>query len=125
MKRSRISPMSKKRREALPQRQALRAEQLRHTPRCEAALHDCDKQACDVHEVINRSQRSTAWLEPEYFVSLCRPCHHWVTTNPLWSKQHGYTLSAYQYRPEWVAAAKRARATCASKTCLFDHLEEP
>ena len=125
MKRSRINPVSKKRRDAIPQRKALRDEQLRRQPQCQAGLIDCRCTATDVHEIINRSQRSTSWLEPEYFLSLCRPCHHWVTTHPLWSKHHGFTLSAYQHRLEWVEAARRARAACRNQACLFDHLEGP
>ena len=124
LKRSRINPVSKKRRKAIPERQRLRAEQLSQSPWCEACLDGCKLTASDVHEVINRSQRSTSWLESQFFVSLCRNCHAWVTTHPIWSRHHGYTLSAYQSEQEWLDRAERARKLCRDQTCMIDHVND-
>lgn len=123
MKRSRINPVSKKRREQIPQRSALREAQLRRRPDCEARLSNCTRKATDVHEIINRSQRSTSWLEPELFVSLCRSCHQWVTEHPLWSKRHGFTLSAVHSDSEHLDAAANARVTCRDQQCEHDHVQ--
>jgi len=124
MKRSRINPVSKKRREQIPLRQDLRRSQLIRKPQCEARLVDCQRKATDVHEVINRSQRSTSWLEPELFLSLCRSCHKWITEHPLWSRHHGFTLSSYQNDEASLSAAAHVRGVCGDRKCLIDHLKE-
>jgi hypothetical protein len=124
VKRTSIRRISQKRWAKIPERQNLRAVQLAQSPRCEAALDDiCEHRAVDVHEIVNRSQRSTSWLEPDLFVSLCRPCHRWVTAHPLWSKKHGYTLSNWQAKPYYLDAARRARQDCTDPRCTDDHLE--
>ena len=124
MKRSRIKPVSQKRSEAIPKRQELRQAQLTRKSLCEARIATlCQIGATDVHKLINRSQRSTAWLEPELFVSLCRKCHSWVTQNPKWANRHGLSLSAWQYEPKIIAQAKQVRTKCNEKDCVIDHME--
>lgn len=123
MKRRAIRSISKKRQDQLVERKVLRERQLRAKPRCEAQLNHCSGSATDVHEIINRSQRATSWLEPQYFLSLCRRCHGWITTHPMWSRHHGFTLSAYRHEDHWIEAARKARAGCNDQTCQIDHLE--
>ena len=118
-----IKRVSDKRSAKIPERQALRADQLRRKPRCEARLQGCMAEATDVHEIVNRSQDAEAWLKPHLFLSLCRPCHHWVTTHPIWARHHGYTLSRVHDDPQHLDAAARARARCASPKCMNDHME--
>lgn len=117
--------MSQKRADKIGERSALRQQQLFRKPLCEGKLEGCRQKASDVHEIINRSQRSTAWLEPEMFISLCRPCHKWVTEHPLWSRHHGMSLSAYQSTPQWLDAAAHARLQCHNLKCLENHVKEP
>lgn len=114
--------VSKKRQSQLWQRVELRIEQLEKFPNCEAKFQGCGGRATDVHEIINRSQRSTSWLEPELFCSLCRSCHQWITVHPAFAKRHGYTLSNWQFVPEILAKAKKARKACHKRDCLEDHL---
>ena len=124
MKRTSIRRASQKRSEAIPERQELRRIQLSRKGLCEARIALlCQKRATDVHEVINRSQRGTAWLEQELFVSLCRACHRWVTDEPLWSRRHGLSLSSWQAQPEMIARATQLRGNCTNRTCSVDHME--
>jgi hypothetical protein len=124
MKRSRINPVSKKRSEAIPERQELRRIQLSRKPHCEARIDNiCQRRATDVHEVINRSQRSTAWLEPELFVSLCRSCHAMVTINPDFANRHGLHLSSWQFNEETMTLAAQIRGQCTNPACTVNHME--
>ena len=126
MKRTRIAPVSRKRKIAIPKRTELRLTQLSRQPMCEGLIDGCNNQATDVHELINRSQRSSSWLEPDLFVSLCRPCHRFVTDNPKWAKDHYFTLSAWQYIVSELKDAawryRNDRFECKSKTCKVSHL---
>ena len=124
MKRTSIRRVSQKRWAQIPERQELRQIQLVGAPNCEAKIEGvCEIHATDVHELINRSQMRNSWLTPELFVSLCRPCHHFVTVYPLWAKKHGYTLSSWQYAPFNIEKAQRIRGKCRDKTCTKDHME--
>lgn len=115
--------ISAKRAEQITERRRLTQIQAEKIPFCEGNLEGCKRHIHDVHELINRSQRSTAWLEPTLFISLCRPCHHFVTVHPLWAKKHGYTLSSWQYAPFNIEKAQRIRGKCRDKTCTKDHME--
>lgn len=117
-----MRPISPKRRSQIQYRQTLRLQHLSEMPWCEVGLAGhCRVTATDVHEIINRSQRSTAWLEPDLFVSACRPCHAWITGRPLWAQRHGYHLKSWQHHR--VERAREIRGTCRDKECTLDHLE--
>lgn len=49
----------------------------------------CKAAASEVHHVRNRSQGGAD--HPDNLLSVCRPCHHYVTTHPRISKQLGWT----------------------------------
>jgi len=123
MKRSPINRMSLKRKVENGFRKDLRDNQLRAQPLCEAKIENlCGRRATDVHEIINRSQRSTSWLEPDLFVSLCRQCHSYVTTHPLWARKHALSLASWR-TAEDVEAARKIRGLCKKKDCTTDHSE--
>jgi hypothetical protein len=85
MKRSRQNPISKKRRAQLAERKQVREFVLARDNGCiGAALVSWVPCAgpIDVHEVVRRSQDSTAWLNPELCVSLCRAHHDYTHHNP-------------------------------------------
>lgn len=114
--------ISKKRASQLEQRRTLRLNHLAQMPWCEVGLAGhCRITATDVHEIINRSQRSTAWLEPDLFVSACRPCHAWITGRPLWAEHHGFHLRSWQH--DLVERAREIRGTCRDRDCEINHLE--
>ena len=112
--------MSDQRIEDIQVRRLLRLEYLSKNPRCQARLQGCWGAAHEVHEVINRSQRSTSWLEPDKFVGLCSSCHGWVTTHPTWANGHGYTLLQGQHHE--LEAAREARSACHDRGCAEHHL---
>lgn len=81
-----LAPMSAKRKAEAPARAAVVAEVLaRDGQRCRAAglaPGPCGG-PLDVHEVIPRSVRPGAHLDPTGATTICRTCHQWVTDHPL------------------------------------------
>jgi hypothetical protein len=118
-----MRPVSAKRAAQIPERRRLREQQLLTHPLCEARIDGlCGRRATDVHELINRSQRATAWLEPELFVSLCRSCHGYVTTQPLWARKHGLNLQSWAGNVE-IERARSVRGVCKDRSCMTDHMD--
>lgn len=85
MKRSRLNPISKKRRGLLAERKVVREFVLARDNGCVGrplvSWVDCAG-PIDVHEVVRRSQDSTAWLNPDLCISICRAHHDWTHDNP-------------------------------------------
>ena len=123
MKRTSIRRVSQKRWAQIPERQELRQIQLVGAPDCEAKIEGvCQIHATDVHELINRSQMRNSWLTPELFVSLCRPCHSWATTHPLWSRKHGLQLRAHENNESNIYRSREIRGRCKDRNCTTDHM---
>jgi len=120
LRRSQLSPISKKRKDKMKTRRYLVEAQLWNHPHCQR----CGLGAVDVHEIINRSQTKDAELRPELFLSLCRPCHSWITTNPRKSKAHGFALPPWMDDPRGLLhAAKHRKLPCANNNnCEDDHI---
>jgi hypothetical protein len=81
-----LPPMSKKRRDALPNRAAFRESVLnRDSFRCQAATLVPDV-ACsgqlDVHEIIPRSAWPDGWLVADNCLTVCRAHHTWIGFHP-------------------------------------------
>ena len=118
-----MKAISTKRLAQMSERKKLREHQLSQRPLCEAQIDAiCGRRATDVHEIINRSQRSTSWLEPALFVSLCRHCHSYVTTHPLWARKHGLSLQSWAHDID-VVRASSVRGFCKDHTCTVDHMD--
>ena len=85
MRRSRLNPISKKRRSQLAERKQVREFVLARDNGCVGAQLvtwvSCAG-PIDVHEVVRRSQDSTAWLNPDLCVSICRSHHDYCHANP-------------------------------------------
>ena len=118
MKRSSMSPMSAKRRAALPERAAVKqAAHERDAWRCQfwsfydrARLDDHDLPhmhalplACggdlECHEIIPRSAWAAGWLVLENCVSICHRHHTWIGDHP--ADAHAFGLHGFSYeRPD-------------------------
>lgn len=110
MKRTPLSPMSKKRRRDLEARRQVirlvheRDEQCVFWPYVwgSPAWVEGDLQGApvtcmeplDVHEIIPRSAWSGGWLDPANCVLICRAHHQWVTEHPAEAHRiglHGFS----------------------------------
>lgn len=78
-RRTRIKPMSDKRRAQVGPRQDVVAAVLAAHPFCQA--RGCRKRSTDCHEPGKRSQGADI-LDPEQCLALCRDHHRWAHLNP-------------------------------------------
>lgn len=68
---------------------------FRSQGRCEANLGGmCTQRATDVHERLTRARGGSIY-DPDNCVALCRPCHRYITDNPKWSDEEGWTLNSW------------------------------
>jgi hypothetical protein len=112
MKRSRINPVSKKRRSLEAERRATRELVLaRDLNRCQCCVPGCTFHATDVHEIKSRARGGNIIAidgDLTNFLSLCRYCHHFITTNPAWAEARGFAVPSWA-GPAEMRAAERAR----------------
>lgn len=105
MKRSRINPVSAKRRAANLERvETRKVVAARSGGRCEGpplivtvdpvAASKCLGHATDLHEVLTRA-RGGSITDPANCLHLCRPCHSWVTDHPKESLAAGLVRSSW------------------------------
>ena len=87
-----LRAMSVKRRRMAPLRAALVAQLLETYPWCQRCFVN---RAVDCHELRNRSQGGDP-LDPTGIATLCRPCHRFVTDNPLKAHEEGWTRWSYE-----------------------------
>lgn len=113
MKRSRIKPVSDKRRKVNADRRELIKDIIKERgPLCEAQIPIvCTGLASDAHEVLTRARAgSDKWLlTPENILLLCRQCHTFITENDAWSKENGFLISWSVNIMADLEAAFRAR----------------
>lgn len=88
MKRARLRPVSLK-------RQRLNRLRDRVIPpangqECEARLDVCLGRATDRHELLSRA-RGGSIVDPANVVYLCRLCHQFITENPRWAMENGWS----------------------------------
>jgi len=108
MKRSKINPVSKKRKSMIQDRAQTRLDVFERSSRCEANIEPlCSYHATDVHEIKTRA-RGGSIVDVENCLALCRMCHRYITDNPAWALEHGYVVHAWAGDAEMLAA-KRAR----------------
>ena len=89
IRKTRLSPMSPKRREVSHRRREFVADVLSHRTRCEAGAlirsaesdHRCFGYSTDVHEVLTRA-RGGDILDPDNVRAICRRCHDWIHDHP-------------------------------------------
>ena len=107
MKRTRIKPVSAKRRSQAKARQELiRAVMERDQYACQARIEGCSSHAVDVHELKSRA-RGGSILEMSNCIALCRPCHSFITQEPRWSSTWGFSLHATAGEAEYRAAERQ------------------
>lgn len=101
MKRTRLEPVSAKRRVQSAERARVRVEVLARDGGCRAAelpQVPCgwipDRAPLEVHEVIPRG-RGGDWLDVDNCVSLCPQSHDWVTEHPREATELGLLASGF------------------------------
>lgn len=106
MKRSRIKPVSAKRRsQAGARRKTIELVMERDKYACQAKLSGCSMHATDVHELKTRA-RGGSIIELSNCVALCRGCHSWITEHPKWATEHGFMLHSWDGEAEYRAAGR-------------------
>lgn len=116
-RKTRLAPMSKKRRAISTQRQRMVRDELARRPRCEAGpmiwlhrstIHRVDPKAltgrdldtlcvgysCELHEPLTRA-RGGSIIDPANTVAICRGCHDWVHANPHAAHAIGLLVSQH------------------------------
>lgn len=73
-------------------RRKLVAQLLETYPWCQRCFVE---RAVDCHELKNRSQGGDP-LDPTGIATLCRPCHQFVTENPLKAHAEGWTRWSWE-----------------------------
>ena len=74
------------------ERRSLVAQMLDEKPVCER----CDQaRSTDIHEVVSRA-RGGSILDPANLVALCRPCHSFLTQNPLVAHAEGWSKHSWE-----------------------------
>lgn len=80
LKKTRLSPVSKKRKKQLADYSSIRKEYLAKNPLC----HCCQKvPATDIHHKAGRWQERLN--DTALFCALCRSCHNYIHGNPEWA----------------------------------------
>jgi hypothetical protein len=90
-KRKPIPKVSGKRAKDNRKYSVLRKEFLKANPECEARLKNCRGEATDVHHRAGRVGENL--LDTETWLAVCRPCHLWIESHPVASKQLGLSES--------------------------------
>lgn len=105
MKRSRLNPMSKKRRASLGERERVRLEVFQRDGGCQLAWAVSAIPACagplTVHHLLKASQGGP--YHPENLVVLCAFHNGWVEDNPKHAYEFGLVIRRGDPRP-WEAA---------------------
>lgn len=90
-----IDKVSEKKKKLDQQYSKVRKQYLTAQPFCEAKIPDvCTKVATDIHHQIGKASEED-YLNPDYFLSVCRGCHTVIETNPAFAKQQGFSLSRH------------------------------
>jgi len=108
MKRSPLKRMSPKRQLENVERRKVVARILEERPICEARTEVCTRRAVDCHEILTRA-RGGSILAPENILALCRPCHTYITDNPAFAQENGFTVHAWATLADLVAAERARR----------------
>lgn len=87
MKRSRIKPISDKRRERMKAYKLLREAFLEANPICQVCG---DAKATDVHH--KRGRFGSRLNDTDHWLAVCRQDHHRIHNNPKWAYEQGHLL---------------------------------
>jgi len=84
LKRTRLSPVSKKQQKRLRDYSAVRKDYLDEHPVCEACLQR------PAEEIHHKEGRGSKTADPTTFMSICRRCHNWIHANPNRAREEGW-----------------------------------
>lgn len=87
MKRSRLSPISAKRKERMKAYKLLREAFLEVNPVCQVCG---EAKATDIHH--RRGRFGSRLNDTDNWLALCRFCHRLVHDNPKWAYEQGHLL---------------------------------
>jgi hypothetical protein len=98
-----LAPRSAKRAREYAQpggRRELVAAMLAAEPRCQAQVLCAGRGAVDVHERLSRA-RGGRILDPvqSHAMTVCRPCHNWITTHPAQAADRRLALPSWHACP--------------------------
>jgi len=112
VKRTPLSPMSPKRRSQLAERKRVVAQVMERDGGCqfydrtltttewlEGDLVGAPRYCSDIldaHEIVQRSVRPSAWLEPDLVVCLCRAHHQWIDGHEPAARRLGLLADSWQ-----------------------------
>lgn len=80
-----IKKVSDKMRERLRLYYKVRETYLDGNIGCEAKLSGCNGTATEIHHKAGKT--GDLLFNDDYFLAVCRPCHHWIEDNPREAKQ--------------------------------------
>jgi hypothetical protein len=86
---SKLNPVSEKRKVEGKEYITLRQVFLSNRPVCEFNLPGCTKVATDVH---HRARRGKNYLNVKTWMSGCRHCHQYAETHPIESREKGWII---------------------------------
>lgn len=100
----------------MSERNATRQVVLTRARLCEAAIPDlCGRVATDVHEIKTRA-RGGSITDPDNCLSLCRPCHRYITEHPTWALENGYVVHGWATEDDIKEAVRKREAWRESST---------
>jgi len=87
-----IKPISDKRKAELEEYRRLRLQYLKEFPKCAVGLKNCcTKEATEIHHMIGRE--NDLLNDTQYWLSICRSCHTYITEHSRWAIENGYSFS--------------------------------
>lgn len=93
MKRSRVNPMSARRRKEIKRYRELRIPFLQRNPICQCIKPDglrCRKSSQQVH---HRKGRHDCYLAVITWMAVCPECHDLIEQHRDWAKERGYLIN--------------------------------
>lgn len=66
----------------------LRREYLEHYPACEVI--DCNNRSSEIHH--QKGRENDLLLDTNYFMAVCKSCHHRITIDSQWAISEGYSI---------------------------------
>lgn len=85
-----IPRVSKKRQKETVEYLKIRTEYLNEHKLCEAKLPGCSGFSTEIHHIKGGEERSTTYLDTNYFMAICRTCHNRVHLKPAEARELGY-----------------------------------
>lgn len=83
-RKTRINPISERRKREFPLYLEARAKFLEEHPTCQVC---CGAKATQVH---HKKRRRKNYLNTDSFLAVCAPYHIFIENNPKWAEEHGF-----------------------------------